>query len=301
MSIDELLPILKENLYEVNGGNSNGIFISERGYAISFCLLLSDPNEKHELTNLIWDSGGRVEQDLTNLLPRTVVLVDGEESVRHGVINRISFKSQYVKDCVNSCTLLPLNNYVYGVNRNVVDNFFEVIYYRTRVFKFLDEPSLSGFVNCYTVKCNDVNEKCTSELTLKDETNIQPTKEVKKLPRINENYQKNIAYKKLIAKENSDDDDDFGPMTFAKQTKLTYKSPYTRQEKEAILKFLIRKNYLTGLRGSLIWKEMEKAQICPNRTYQSLKNHFLKTLIFELDRYNFLTYDEKIMMRGNKG
>lgn len=73
---------------------------------------------------------------------------------------------------------------------------------------------------------------------------------------------------------------------------------YSRDEKEAILRFLLSKKKMTGFRGDSIWKKMEKRGVCPKRTYQSMKNHFLKTLLFELDKFEFISQKDKRMLKN---
>lgn len=85
-------------------------------------------------------------------------------------------------------------------------------------------------------------------------------------------------------------------INFSKLGKNT-REPYTRDEKEAMLKFILTKKKLDGLRGNSIWKLMERKGVCPRRTYQSMKNHFLKTIIFELDKFEFLSEIEKSKLK----
>ena len=59
------------------------------------------------------------------------------------------------------------------------------------------------------------------------------------------------------------------------QSKMLRK-PYSVKEESAIIQFLITKGGYSVIRGQRIWKEMEVASICPGRSGQALREHFLK-------------------------
>ncbi|PSN31617.1 hypothetical protein C0J52_18043 [Blattella germanica] len=54
---------------------------------------------------------------------------------------------------------------------------------------------------------------------------------------------------------------------------------YSRSEQKAIVNFIIRKKAHHYVRGNRFWIVMEKKQLCKGRTWQSLKEHFLKKIL----------------------
>lgn len=60
-----------------------------------------------------------------------------------------------------------------------------------------------------------------------------------------------------------------------------YRLPYTKNEEEMMLQFIIDQNAYCVLRGISFWKLMENQEFT-NRTYQSLKEHFRKVIINKL-------------------
>uniref|UniRef100_A0A8D9A970 Telomeric repeat-binding factor 2-interacting protein 1 n=1 Tax=Cacopsylla melanoneura TaxID=428564 RepID=A0A8D9A970_9HEMI len=63
--------------------------------------------------------------------------------------------------------------------------------------------------------------------------------------------------------------------------------PYLSYEKVNMIKYLIdNTTRLDSIKGNVFWKEMEGAGAVPGRTWQSLKNHFFRSLVFELDTYS---------------
>uniref|UniRef100_A0A1B6DZJ7 Telomeric repeat-binding factor 2-interacting protein 1 n=1 Tax=Clastoptera arizonana TaxID=38151 RepID=A0A1B6DZJ7_9HEMI len=78
----------------------------------------------------------------------------------------------------------------------------------------------------------------------------------------------------------------------SKEFKLNHKNtrlPYSRSEKEAILKYIVGNKLEERVKGNLIWKQMEKDKVCEIRTWMSMREHFLKSLISELSLFKFLT------------
>lgn len=61
-----------------------------------------------------------------------------------------------------------------------------------------------------------------------------------------------------------------------------YRKPYTKEEEEAILKFIVEKEGYTSLRGCHFWETMEAAKVT-ERTWQSMKEHFRKFMVANLN------------------
>ena len=52
--------------------------------------------------------------------------------------------------------------------------------------------------------------------------------------------------------------------------------------------------------GNQIWKRVEKARICPGRSWQSLKQFFLKYLVKQLPSYGVTEEELKSKARGKE-
>lgn len=61
-----------------------------------------------------------------------------------------------------------------------------------------------------------------------------------------------------------------------------YRPEYTYEEENAIVHFIVKKDAYNMVKGDKLWKDMEEENICPNRTWQSLKQHFRKFMINDL-------------------
>ena len=57
------------------------------------------------------------------------------------------------------------------------------------------------------------------------------------------------------------------------------KSNYSAEEDETIVRFIKEKGYFKLRGGTAIWKELEEKDWLPNRTWQSLKNRFLRYIL----------------------
>ena len=66
-------------------------------------------------------------------------------------------------------------------------------------------------------------------------------------------------------------------------TKNLFRELYSEKEEAAIIEFLLTAGGYNIVRGQRIWKEMEAASICPGRSAQALREHFLKHTMFKQD------------------
>uniref|UniRef100_A0A146LWA0 Telomeric repeat-binding factor 2-interacting protein 1 n=1 Tax=Lygus hesperus TaxID=30085 RepID=A0A146LWA0_LYGHE len=80
-----------------------------------------------------------------------------------------------------------------------------------------------------------------------------------------------------------------------------YQDRYRRNEKVALLKWLVDHKKFKNLRGVIVWREMERKKVLPGRSHESMKNHFLKHLVKDLDAYPFLTEEQKNKLKGQNG
>lgn len=61
---------------------------------------------------------------------------------------------------------------------------------------------------------------------------------------------------------------------------------YVDKERQAIISFISRHQCHNYVKGREIWQKAEAAQICPGRTWQSMKEHFIKKIIPNIKSYN---------------
>ena len=66
----------------------------------------------------------------------------------------------------------------------------------------------------------------------------------------------------------------------------SFKSPYTRRDREEIVRALVRFTAYRLVRGNTIWKKLESIGICNGtRTWQSMKEHFRKKVIYDIHTF----------------
>ncbi|XP_071544136.1 uncharacterized protein [Panulirus ornatus] len=78
----------------------------------------------------------------------------------------------------------------------------------------------------------------------------------------------------------SDDENSIEPQKIKK-----FKSrglPYSGGERKAILKYIINKKRYGEVKGRLLWEDMAKAEVCPGRTWQSMKQQYRTYIIDNL-------------------
>ena len=81
----------------------------------------------------------------------------------------------------------------------------------------------------------------------------------------------------------------------------TFKSPYTRRNREEIVRALVRFAAYRLVRGNSIWKKLEGIGICNGiRTWQSMKEHFRKKIIQEIHTFG-LTWRQVRRFRATYG
>merc|ERR1719318_2337833 len=64
-----------------------------------------------------------------------------------------------------------------------------------------------------------------------------------------------------------------------------FRTSYSRAEGLALVNFFMKQGVYFMRGGNQIWKVVEKAWICPGRSWQSLKHFFLKYLVADLPSY----------------
>jgi len=79
-----------------------------------------------------------------------------------------------------------------------------------------------------------------------------------------------------------------------------YRQPYSRQEDLLVVNYLLTMGGYRAIKGVRIWREMEAANICPGRSFQSLKHRFLTNLHMNLAEFG-VTGDQLMKADGSQG
>jgi len=66
---------------------------------------------------------------------------------------------------------------------------------------------------------------------------------------------------------------------------LKFRLPYSRKEEEAIVLYFMDKGGFKLRRGNRVWQEMANSNICPGRTWQSMKQRWDKFIMKRLDKF----------------
>jgi len=67
---------------------------------------------------------------------------------------------------------------------------------------------------------------------------------------------------------------------------MKHRCSYTSTEEAAVVRYLLERGGFSQKGGRDLWKKMEEAWVVPGRTWQSLKERFLKHIIKKLPIYN---------------
>ncbi|XP_066973721.1 serine-rich adhesin for platelets-like isoform X2 [Macrobrachium rosenbergii] len=89
-------------------------------------------------------------------------------------------------------------------------------------------------------------------------------------------------------------DDDDGMLPLPPRTKWKGRRDYDHREKRAILNYIIDNKKYHEVKGRSMWIEMERAKVCPGRTWESMKEHFRKNIIHNLHIFKL---DDKTLRR----
>ncbi|XP_068218756.1 uro-adherence factor A-like [Palaemon carinicauda] len=85
-----------------------------------------------------------------------------------------------------------------------------------------------------------------------------------------------------------DDDDDL--LSIPQKAKWKGRREYEHRERRAILNYIIDNRRYHEVKGRNMWIDMEKAKVCPGRTWESMKEHFRKNIMHNLHLFKV---DEK--------
>ena len=76
--------------------------------------------------------------------------------------------------------------------------------------------------------------------------------------------------------------------------------PYSRSDDEAILKHLVKNKDYSRVGGRQLWVEMEQLEVVGGRSWQSLKEHFRKAIMWNIRSYRFLTKEQRSSLKARK-
>ncbi|XP_066247810.1 uncharacterized protein [Euwallacea similis] len=75
--------------------------------------------------------------------------------------------------------------------------------------------------------------------------------------------------------------------------------PYSLKEDQKILRYILDGNYQDLIKGDGLWKKMEMERICDFRSWQSMKNRFMRNILVSKNRPEYgLTHEEKLSLRN---
>ncbi|KAK4324359.1 hypothetical protein Pmani_004986 [Petrolisthes manimaculis] len=60
---------------------------------------------------------------------------------------------------------------------------------------------------------------------------------------------------------------------------------YTHKERKAIVDYIIKHKRFREVKGNTVWKRLESEQVCPGRTWQSMKEHYRRYIIYNLAQF----------------
>lgn len=73
-----------------------------------------------------------------------------------------------------------------------------------------------------------------------------------------------------------------------------YRKPYTREEEIEIVRYILDSDEVYKIKGREFWMEMEKNRPEMERTWQSIKEHFLKKMSIKINMGDYnLTSDQR--------
>ncbi|XP_066146301.1 uncharacterized protein [Euwallacea fornicatus] len=74
---------------------------------------------------------------------------------------------------------------------------------------------------------------------------------------------------------------------------------YSLQEDQRILRYVLDGNHQDFIKGDGLWKKMEMERVCGSRTWQSMKNRFMRNILASKSRPEYgLTHEEKQSLKN---
>lgn len=238
---------------------------------MSFAISTRNFRDDTQLRKIIEHCGGRVERSLKHVTPYTAVLVDDDSLVWSH--NGDVFKLSYIKACCTARRCLNISPFRLNKTSTIVKEGFD--YMKIIYFKKFSWHTIPRKYAAKVQTNNTDSDDDTHEDGVNSDDNFLNTDDS------DHNGTNGNEEGKKRAKK--------GKIEHNKHTRVSY----SRVEKEAILKYIINRDEYDRVRGRQMWQEMERRRTCPNRTWQSMKEHFLKTLVLQLDCFDFVTAEQR--------
>lgn len=240
--------------------NLKVLFKNHFAEPLTFLLLLHDYSLEVQYTKIIEDCGGIVYSDIKDMDGFTIVFVK-DDSLLWSYSGPV-FKLSYISACIESKKIIDISKF-FKKSRNV--NFTKNFNYMT-VFYF---------------------KKFTWN-SVPDQFKL-----------VNKSYGKNSI--EACLSPDKFDSDDYKNKKLKNKCKTINKhtrAPYSIKEDEDILKFIIKQQAFDHIKGTLFWRKMESKAICPYRTWQSMKEHFRKKIVYNLNSHKFLSDEQKKLLQN---
>ncbi|BET03232.1 Hypothetical protein NTJ_16050 [Nesidiocoris tenuis] len=291
-------------LVEVLANPNPKLFTKQDGRPISFHLLAGDDERclVAAVRKSIRINGGRYIKYFNNMESQSVLLVT-DKGFKSANLHWPAIRITLIGDCIRDKCLKDINEYIHprdDVKRWRKIDLNEIVYAGRGQFscrRQLPFSRLRSIPLDDTCQYSDIDE--ITDLRPQD-AQIVPIDDPEDEPH-DENENGCCQEETNPTPATNDEIEDVKPkMGFSPKRGRGYQDRYRSREKVAILRYLVDNRKFTNLRGDTVWREMACQNICPNRPWQSLKNHFLKYLLPTLDRYDFLTEEQKIKFLSPK-
>ncbi|XP_075222934.1 uncharacterized protein LOC142325277 [Lycorma delicatula] len=265
MTVKGLHHILEENI------GLKVLFKNHFMEPLSFLLLLHEYSLELRLTKLIEDCGGIVYNSITDADDFTIVLVK-DDSI-HWAYTGPVFKISYIPACIEAKKIINITPFFKSSFKKKYTNNFDfmtVVYFKKYTWDEVPTKYISPNVVDKSPLCESVtyNKKSNDNksIIISDDESCE-----------NESNSSNVKTYKSINKHS--------------------RLLYSIKEDEDIIKYIVLKKGYHKLKGVAFWKTMEDKNICPHRTWQSMKEHFIKKIVFRLDNFTFLTNKQKELLQ----
>ena len=83
-----------------------------------------------------------------------------------------------------------------------------------------------------------------------------------------------------------EDDDNHSPINQKPNNFKSSRMPYSKNEQQEIVDWIVKNGAFSEVKGNQLWKRMEAENVGRGRTFQSLKEHFRKTIITQIHTFN---------------
>ncbi|XP_065211682.1 uncharacterized protein LOC135839535 [Planococcus citri] len=243
-------------------GDDGLLFINENGHSIHFVLLMEDSNERDRLKRKVESRLGCVSTSVDDIGPYTLVLTDlANMGWKHPKVDR--FQIGYISACFEKKRLLDVFGFCWDISNNYKHNFDYMKVISDRMYTWGTIPAK------YLVKASRRDDDDDDGVEIDSDTDS------------NDSF---MNTKPIPSRK---------PTDASKKTR----DPYSRKEKENIVKYIIERKLYDKVKGREMWQELERLNVNPKRTWQSMKEHAIKSISRELHTFGMLTPKEREKLR----